>query len=1136
MQLKTALYHVVCNLKKQATQQRKLLRIMRLTAILLLSACMVASAKGHTQQITIREKNISLEKLFKEIRKQTGYVFFYDATVVANSKPVTINVRNGSIEEVLKQSLNGQNLDFSIENKTITIVKAKSPNENTTDVSLNLSKTEVRPPIDVHGRVTNENGEPVVATVQVKGTNNGTTTNSDGYFELKGVDDNATLVISAVNIETREIKLNGRNDLSVVSVRMKITNMNEVVINKGYYSTTQRLNTGNVSTVKASDIEKQPVSNPLLALEGRVPGMVVTQQTGLPGSGVVVQIRGQNSIAQGNLPLYIIDGVPYISDNPMNLGGNILGNSGSGGDKAGNPLSYLNPLDIESIDVLKDADATAIYGTRGANGVILITTKKGKAGKVKVNVNVQSGFGKVARKVSLLNTRQYLDMRYEAFKNDGVNIIPSSAYDLTLWDTTRYTDWQKELIGGTAKYNDYQVSLSGGNLNTNYLVSAGYHNERTVFPGDFRNKKASVHFNLNSTSANQRFHFLLSSLFMYNDNRIPSSDLTQYSLSLAPDAPELYNTDGTINWQLLPSGTASWSNPIAVYMTRLYKTQTNNLISNSMLSYNLLKGLDLKCSFGYNNIQTSELTTIPSVSWSPSFRASQGINARSSTFLNNYYQSWIVEPQIDYTSSIAKGQLSILIGFTIQQNKSTSQRINAQGFSSDLLIENPNAAATFQNAGSSFAIYKYNAAFGRLSYDWDEKYLINITARRDGTSRFGPASRFHNFEASGIGWIFSKESFIQKNMSFLSFGKLRASYGTTGSDAVGDYAFMDLYNTTSAGVPYQGTVGLQITRLYTPDLAWEETKKLEVGLELGFVRDKILVTISHYRNRSSNQLVGYTLPYTAGFTSITKNLNAVVENKGWEFIMNTTNFNNKYFRWTSSFNIFWNRNKLVSADPGISASYKPFIGSPLSSQYIYDYAGVDPITGLYEFFDSKGNPTSTPNTGTQDRTVLFTSTPKFSGGFQNNIQYQRFELDFFLQFTKQTGMNFLYNSVPGSWSSNSGNQPITVLSRWQKPGDQTNIQRFNQDKNSTIINPYNAAQSSNQLFTDISFIRLKNISVSWQVPNRWVKAAKLQNFNLYMQGQNLYSWTKYKGLDPETKSTTSLPPLRVITFGIRLNF
>ena len=1110
---------------------KQLVRIMKLVAILLTVFFLQVKADGFSQgTVTYSGENVPLEKLVAAIKHQTGYSFFYTEDVWANAKPVTINVKSVPVMQVLQLVFKNQPISYYVEEKVIILSK------KTEQWRERLKPESAKAIIDIRGKVTGENGSGLEGVnVVVKGTNIGTRTDLKGDFELKGVDDSSILVFSYIGYEKHEVFI--KNNGFVINVRLKMANGNldEVQV-IGYGTTTKRLNTGNVATVKSVDIEKQPVSNPLLALQGRMSGVQVDQATGLPGSGVRLQIRGRNSIASGNEPLYVIDGVPYPSLNLINPLQNVLGSSGlSGTHVPGSPFSYINPSDIESIDVLKDADATAIYGTRGANGVVLITTKKGKQGKLTVSLNVQNGFGKVANRVNVLNTRQYLDMRYEAFKNDGATPNPNVDYDLTLWDTTSSTDWQKVLIGGTAKYTDFQSSISGGNEYLQYRVGVGYHNETTVFPSDFGNRKTSGQFNITGVSDNKKFQMSFSGMYMKDNNQIGSYDFTDQAVKLAPIAPALYNSDGSVNWAPNANGVSTWNigQPIAMTFIRV-NSKTNNLVSNSVLSFKPISKIEIKSSFGYSILHTNDIKQNPHSSVDPFMR---GSTPRSSSFVDNEIESWIVEPQFVYSSKFFGGDINALIGTTFQQKRSIGRQVAATGFTSDLLLENLGAATSVIASPSTDLEYKYNALFGRITYNHSGKYIVNLTGRRDGSSRFGPANQFHNFGAIGIAWIFSKESVIKRLLPVISFGKVRFSYGTTGNDEVGDYSFMDIYVVDPVGVPYQGAQGIIPNRMFTPDLAWEKTKKIEAGFDLTLFGDAIELRVSAYRNRSSNQLMSYPLPSTSGFSSINRNLDALVQNSGLEFEVKCNVINGTKFRWNNSLNLSTNRNKLLSVAKEISDVYGRRIGMPISAAIVYQYLGVDVISGQYQVSDINGNVTSTPKI--LDAKVAITNpNPKFIGGFENNIAWGGFQVDFLVQFVfNVANTQYLYNGLPGYFSRYGGsNQPVTVLNRWQKPGDVAPIQRFSQ--NLSTLSAYENANNSDKLYQNVSYARLKNVSISWEIPKKWKVASHIKYARLFTRCQNLFTVTNYKGLDPESSSgeMMRLPPLRIITFGMQLSF
>ncbi len=421
----------------------------------------------------------------------------------------------------------------------------------------------------------------------------------------------------------------------------------------------------------------------------------------------------------------------------------------------------------------------------------------------------------MTRMLPLMNTQQYLGMRHEAFANDGKSPTATD-YDINgTWDSTRYTDWQKLLIGNTAQYTDANASVSGGNANTQFLVGGGYHRETTVFPGSLSDQKGSAHFSITNTSPNKKFHLQLSGNYMIDDNKLISTDLTYTAIRMPPDAPGLYNPDGTLNWAP-QNGNSTWQNPLS-YLTSTYRNTTKNLISNLLLSYELLPGLDVKSSFGYNDLQNAENIPTPAISTAPELRP---FFTRYAYFANSDITSWIIEPQLSYSGTIKGGKLQALVGTTIEQNNSNSKGFLGQGFSSDVVMDDLQAAPSVTTEQDIEARYKYNALFGRITYDYADKYLINLTARRDGSSRFGPQNELHDFGAIGAGWIFSQERLIKNNLSILSFGKLRGSYGTTGNDQIGDYQFLSLYNPTSVPNAYQGSSGLLPNGLSNPYLQW----------------------------------------------------------------------------------------------------------------------------------------------------------------------------------------------------------------------------------------------------------------------------------------------------------------------------
>ncbi len=1101
----------------------QLFRVMKLTALLIFIAFLHVSARTNGQTVTLSVRDVSMKTVFREIQKQTGLNIMIKESLLEKAGRVTLDVKDMPVENVIALCLKNQSLKYTMEGGSI-VIRSSQPLPSGGGDSLSSP-----PPIDIHGRVTDSLGNPLAgASITVKGSKKGIQTNANGEFDLKNVNDNATLLVSFTGYTHQEINLTGQNSVNVKLIHSN-SPLDQVQI-IAYGTTTQRLSTGDVTTVTAKEIEQQPISNPLAALEGRVAGLVVIQTTGAPGGGFNVQIRGQNSIASGNNPFYVIDGVPYPSQTPGLINSTLQG---------GSPLNFINPADIESIEVLKDADATSIYGSQAANGAILITTKKGKAGRMNVNLSTYAGTGSVTRNPQLLNTQQYLSMRNEAFANDGATPSPNSDYDLTYWDTTRYTNWEKVLLGNTAHYNDAQASVSGGNNNTQYLVNAGYHRETSVFPtispGQGADQKASAHFNLVSTSDNKKFKFSLTGSYVSDVNTVQPNDFTITAYTLPPDAPAIYNKDGTLNWEpLSPGQTGTWTNPFgSLYQT--YKATTSNLVSNSIIIYTLAPGLDIKASFGYTITQTNELINTPTTSADP------GLNVTPQQFSNSQLEtqnthSWIIEPQVNYRAQLGKaGILTVLLGSTFQENVTNLQYLYAVGFPSDALLGDISTAGHIYPFASQDADYKYNATFGRLNYNWQDKYILNLSGRRDGSSRFGPGNQFANFGAVGGAWIFTNETFFKQHLQFLSFGKIRGSYGTSGNDQIGDYRYLDLFYPNSVSNPYQNIQTLMPGGLSNPNFAWEVNKKLEGGLELGFLKDRITATINVFRNRSSNQLTNIPLSAVTGFYGITGNLPALVQNTGIEMAFRSINIKNKNFTWGSSLNVTVPRNKLLAYPDLVNSSYANslVIGQPLTIKKVYHSIGVNDTTGLYEYSTYQGTTTNTPNSQT-DMTSLVNTLPRFYGGLENTLQFRQFSLDFLFQFVKQTGINFLSKSynMPGTMI----NQPVAILNHWQKPGDSKSYEMYSQNFSSNAFNAYSYLSYSDASYSDASFIRLKNVSLSYTLPISTVQRWHLQTIRFYVQGQNLLTFTKYKGNDPESQNFYTLPPVRALTVGLQVSF
>jgi TonB-linked SusC/RagA family outer membrane protein len=979
------------------------------------------------------------------------------------------------------------------------------------------AKSQVNSPSSTsfYGQVIDERGNPLIgATIQSSSTV-ATITDKEGNFLIRNASKSGIIVITHIGYESLKVKFTIGNKI-IFQLHPIENSLNEVQV-IGYGQTTKRLNTGSSSTLKAVDIQKQPVTNILSALSGRIAGVNVQTTNGLPGGNVNIQIRGTGSIAAGTNPLYIVDGIPYGSTigtlSPLSSlsSGSING--------AVSPLNNINPDDIESITVLKDADATAIYGSRGSNGVILITTKKGKNGKTVVDLSIKEGFNKATNLPRLLNSSQFQQIRQEAFVNDGQS--PSSdpddnnyAPDLTTWKNLATRDWAKYLLGGTGHFSDVQTSIQGGGGQTTFLSGLNYHSEKTYLPGDNLYQRGSVYANIEHRSLNQKLSFQLSNSLTFDNNQLvnPSANIAS-DILLPPNYP-VYDETGNYNFY-------AGENPVAE-LNATSRAKTNNVITNLLVRYAILKDLGFKISTGYNRISIDQTQIFPSSSLYPG-------TINYTNFGKNSTETFIVEPQLDYSYRKDKSTISLLAGGTYQSSLSEGQSIVASGYSSEALMQNLGSASSYVLA-NTYTQYKYASLFGRVTYNLSDKYVVNGSIRQDASSRFGPNNRTGTFGAVGAAWIWSEEDFIKSKLPFISYGKFRGSYGITGNDQITDYQYLSTYN--SSGYIYQGIAGLKPARITNADFHWESTKKLDLALELGFFANRVMIDLDRYQNRSSDQLVSYTIPTLTGFSSYQANLPAVVQNTGWELELNTKNIVSKNFKWTTTFNLTIPRNKLVSFQNLATSSYAKtlVIGEDITRVYGYLFSGLN-STGQALYATQSGQPSTSPSSATDAYYTLGKRTPDLYGGFGNTLSYKNWTLDIFGQFAKQaTQGNLTY--IPGAQGFNNY---VITLNRWTTSGQATNIPK------ASNINDFNFYNSSANYF-QANYLRIKNVALSYDVSKVVAERLGMNKLRLFLQGQNLLTfWNKNLPLiDPESgplnANVKNLPPVKSFVIGIQTTF
>ncbi|KQK26082.1 SusC/RagA family TonB-linked outer membrane protein [Chryseobacterium aquaticum] len=968
----------------------------------------------------------------------------------------------------------------------------------------------------------NTNNKPISGvSIFQEGSDAVATTNSSGIYSVQVSGENPVLVFKHSDYPDRKISLGDRVavDVSLGKESDKGSGsenekaIEEVVLNAGYYKVRDKERTGSIAKVSAKYIENQPVTNVLASAQGRMSGVSITQNSGTPGGGFDIQIRGKNSIRrEGNEPLYIIDGIPIISETPSVYSAAILPYSSI------SPLNAINPNDIESFEVLKDADATAIYGSRGANGVIIVTTKKGKKGRSELKLNTSYSISSVANRLKMMNTSEYLGMRRQAFQNDGITAIPAIAYDLNTWSQENYTDWQRELIGNRSDASVVQLSLSGGSDNTSYLISYGHQEQSTVYPAGFQYKTNNLTGNFSYRSPDRKLEVNLTNTVSFQDNNVVNDDLTKRSLTLSPNAPALYNADGSLNWE-----NSTFTNPVASFVSE-YLNSSSFINTGTQIAYKLFPFVSLKFNGGmtYNNFE--EYSLKPHTMYNPS---SGLTSANSNSSKNNSSSfSYILEPQIVGDYDWNDHSVEMLVGATLQQSETRSGTLQGYGFESNALIRNIAAAKTKVIGDQINNQYNYTAVFARLNYKYLKRYIVNVTGRRDGSSRFGPNNRFGNFGAVGAAWLISEESWM-KNMSWLSLAKIRGSIGTSGNDRIGDYQYLDTY-TVSTNI-YNNITGLNPSRLYNPNFSWEKTLKKEVAAEFSLFKNRWNLSAAYYENTSSNQLVGIPLPATTGFPSIQSNLPAKVQNTGWELETSVQVLRNSKFRYDTSFNISIPNSKLLEFPnlEGSTYANQYVIGYPTTLVKVYQFEGINPATGLYQFTDfNNDGKISSPD----DNKVIERIGMQFFGGWSNNLSYGPWSASFLWYFVKQRNWNYNRQMViPGSMN----NQPVEVLDVWSASNPSGTYMPYSSGSVAAKTSAHSFFQNSTAAIGDTSFIRLKNIQLSYSIP---VREFGIKEAMIYVQGQNLLTITKYFGLDPEFALTGYLPPLKTYSLGFQIIF
>lgn len=1000
----------------------------------------------------------------------------------------------------------------------------------------------------VSGRVTDKksgDGLPGV-TVLLKGSTNGVSTNADGAYSLSVPETGGTLVFSSVGMTTQEQAI-GTSSQVAVALATDNKQLNEVVV-VGYGSQNKTLLTGAVTSVDAKQFEGQPVAGLDQALQGRASGVQVTQNSGTPGGGVSVRIRGNNSISAGSDPLYVIDGVPISTGSYSNVGT---------GNQQLNALSDINPNDIASIEVLKDAAAAAIYGSRAANGVVLVTTKKGKSGKSKVDVNYYTGVQQTIKRLEVLNGQEAQDLINEQRTNGGlapryVAANPTAAQSLF---TGADTNWQNEIFR-TARVSNYSATISGGDAKTKFLLSGTFFDQDGIIIGSGF-KRGSGRLNLEhnisdrvKVGSNLSVSRSLSSRIA-NDNNIYG--VLSAAVLLGSQTP-VYNADGTYGRDRF----SSVENPVAAALEPSLQARNGRLIGNVFAEAELVKNLRVRTSFGADYLTLKEDQFLPNV-------LLQAIAANGQARSNNRsVANWLNETTANYTKTFNEDHnLNLLVGGSVQKSVEEGIQTLASNFPGNT-IRTLTAGSVKTDASSDASVWTLLSGFARLNYDFRGKYIFAASVRRDGSSRFGTNNRYGTFPAASVAWRISQEDFLKDN-AVISELKLRGGYGQTGNFEIGNFASRGLFGVgVNNNANYLQQAGLVPNQIANPDLTWEKSEEYNAGIDFGVLDNRVVLSANAFERNTNALLLNRQLPLTSGFASISQNIGSL-RNRGLEFELTTQNVKSSNFTWTTNFNISVIRNKVTSLvnDAAFAQGFasRVQVGESLGSFYGYQvdriFQTTDEIAALNaQARTQTGNANAVYQLNAQpgdikfvdinndgvvnslDQKIIGSAQPNFFGGVNNTLSYKGIDLGFFFQFTQG---NSIYNSTRQFAEGMNGQfgQLATVRNRWTPTNTNTDIPRAVQG------DPNNNRRNSTRYLEDGSYLRLKTITLGYNLPASIVSAARISSARIYVSGQNVLTFTKYKGLDPEVSTfsgtNTSLgtdfltfPQARTIQVGVNI--
>ncbi len=974
--------------------------------------------------------------------------------------------------------------------------------------------------IQITGKVTSaEDGSAMPGvSVGVQGTTAGVATNIDGNYTINAPSD-AVLVFSFVGMATQEVAVEGRTRVDVV-METEVTGLDEVIV-VGYGTTTRASFVGSSSTVKAQDIEAKPVSSFDKSLQGMATGLLASTTSGTPGSSTDIIIRGIGSINASTDPLYVVDGVPIVS-----------GDVYAYRFYTTNPLASLEPANIESIEVLKDASATSIYGARASNGVVVITTKRGKEGKTVFEFNTQLGLAqRITDNFDVCNAAEYKELMYEQWVNAGVSPDVAYAQILEMGDVD--TDWPDQVFR-TGLDQQYHLSASGGSEKTNYFISGNFRNQEGIVIGSGM-KRYNARVNIDQ-KASDRIKVGFKSEATYTDIIGGAgggyyADPVTSSFFVPPIYP-VKNEDGSY-YQDIPENLDY--NPVSSALIDKNGNTQKRYLGNAYAEIDLLKGLKYKINGGVDYFLMGE-----ELYWSPKTPSGEGYNGYSE-YASLDRTNWIVTNTMSYNKVVDVHTLDVLLGQEAQKLREYQVVTASSNFPSERFMTMTNAAEPL-TASSALEGASLASFFANINYNFESRYYLSLAGRRDGSSRFGANNKWANFGSVGVSWRISQEAFMAA-LTVIDDLKLRASYGTSGNQEIYNYrtdgtAYNDYYPSMGLynfGQDYNGQPGSGLAQLENPDLKWEKNVNMNIGLDFALIKSRLTGTVEYYIKNTKDLLLNVPISSTTGVRTIMKNVGAM-KNTGVEFNITTRNVE-AAFKWTTTLSMSFNKNevtRLNNHEPIYDGATRQQAteGHPYRTFYLQRWAGVNPADGSAMWYDEDGNPVM--NYADADRVLLDAKAdPDFYGSFSNSFSFKGLELN--IGFYGIYG-NSIFNNSDRYLSSDGGgtaNCDRRQLDRWQQPGDITDVPK-------RVDGATWANKNSTRHLEDGSYLRLKNVTLSYSVPGKINEKLQIQGLRIYLSGDNAYTWTKYSGWDPESSlngtSWFAYPNAKTYSLGIDLKF